>query len=83
MLFQVIPYEVELIQEIFSPSSQDEEGSEFLNASGIIDRITTIKKGVRLNPNVMGRAIIMAGFEKTSGHIKGEPRKGYWVRQSK
>lgn len=80
--YQVVTVEQELIQERFVPSSEDQEGAEFVTATEIMQTIESeIKTTIHLR-NV-GRALSILGFEKKQKFLKehNAQRRGYWVKR--
>lgn len=78
--FQITTIEQELIQEFYKPGRPDDEESEFVTATQVLQAIeletkTTVKK---IN---VGRALTILGFPKGQVYSKdkGYQQKGYWA----
>jgi hypothetical protein len=80
--FQVTSAEADLIPKLFSPSSKAENG-EFLTATDIVLRLTDrYPTGVKLNVQMIGKAMRQLGFEKCSHYTEERKHsiKGYFVK---
>lgn len=74
--------EYELLQETFEPAKKDQEGAEFMNTTNIKETLEGGINSRKLNPNNVGKALRMLGFEQSSKYNEKSKQslKGYWVK---
>jgi hypothetical protein len=79
--FQVICIEMQLIPEMFSPSSKD-GGGTFITATDIHINLSRQFENCKTNIHSIGRAMKLLGFEKDSQYQENRKysKKGYFVK---
>lgn len=84
--YQVVTFEQEIIQQLFTPASKEDNGAQFLTTTEIAQAIELKTTRVKIMRKNVGKALKVLGFEQSQKYFKeingkavNQQRKGYYV----